>query len=82
MRDADFAETLDRLLGDVVVTIADYPVLADIAWSLAVKQVSARRAFALYERNWRFVDERSLTPTERSLIQKLAARYGAGIIHA
>lgn len=82
MREPGFAGTLDRLLEDEVVTIADYPALADIAWNLAVTHLPARQAFALYERQWRFVDERTLTPAERQLIDRLAVRYGAGIIHA
>lgn len=82
MREPGFAETLDRLLDDAVVKIADYPALADIAWNLAVTHVPARHAFGLYERHWALVDERRLTTAERQLIEKLAARYGAGIIHA
>lgn len=82
MREPGFAGTLDRLLEGEVVTIADYPALADIAWNLAVTHLPARQAFALYEREWRFVDERALTPAERQLIDRLAARYGAGFIHA
>lgn len=82
MREPGFAATLDRLLDDTVVKIADFPALADIAWNLAVTHVPARHAFGLYERHWDLVDERRLTPGERHLIDKLAAQYGAGIIHA
>lgn len=81
MREPDFAETLGQHLDDAVVTISDYPALADIAWNLGVTQLPARQAFGLYERNWRYVDERRLEPRERHLVDRLAARFGAGIIH-
>jgi hypothetical protein len=82
MRETDFADALDRLLDDLVITIADYPALTDITWNLAVSHIAARDAFAVYERNWRFVDERTVIPRERALIERLAARFGSGIIHA
>ena len=82
MRSRDFAQELDRLLDGLVVTIADYPALRDLAWNLAIDRLRAPDAFALYERNWRYVDEQRLTPAERDLIQRLAARYGSGIVHA
>ena len=82
MRERGFAETLDRLLDDAVVKISEFPALADIAWNLAVTHIPARHAFGLYERHWDLVNEHGLTSAERQLIEKLAARYGAGIIHA
>ena len=82
MREPEFAENLDRLLDDVAVTIADHPGLASIAWNLAVTHISAREAFGLYERNWRYLDPRRLEPRERELVDRLAARFGGGIIHA
>lgn len=81
-RDPDFAQQLDRLLDDEVVTLAKYPALADLAWNLHIPAVTAREAFALYERNWRLVDVQHLSPRERALIGRLAARFGAGLIHA
>jgi hypothetical protein len=81
MREPDFAERLDLLLDDLVVSIADYPALADLAWNLSLKHLSARQAFALYERNWRFVDERRLTARERALIDRLTERFGSGVLH-
>jgi hypothetical protein len=36
----------------------------------------------LYERNWRFVDPGRLDERERALIERLAQRFGAGVIHA
>jgi hypothetical protein len=44
--------------------------------------MSAAEAFALYEGNWRFVDEAALEPAERELIDRLALVYGNGVVHA
>jgi hypothetical protein len=77
-----FSDELDQLLDHAVVRIADYPALADIAWNLAVEYLPSRQAFALYERNWRWVDRDRLSERERELIEQLAERFGGGIIHA
>jgi hypothetical protein len=42
--------------------------------------ISAKEAFALYERNWRFVDVRKLTEHETQLVRELAAVYGHGVV--
>ena len=41
---------------DVTVRIADYPNLELLCWNRRAPYVTRREAFALYERNWRFVD--------------------------
>ena len=81
-RTAEFDEGLDALLDVVVLHLADYPALRDIAWNRTDEYIPAREAFSLYERNWRFVDPEKLEERERALIQRLAQRYGAGVIHA
>nr|WP_245305215.1 hypothetical protein [Rhizobium leguminosarum] len=40
----------------------------------------AGEAFALYERNWRFVDTGRPTERETQLIRDLAAAYGKGVL--
>lgn len=40
----------------------------------------ACEAFALYERNWRFVDTGRLAAREMRLIRDLAAAYGNGVL--
>nr|WP_245487052.1 hypothetical protein [Rhizobium leguminosarum] len=40
----------------------------------------AGEAFALYERNWRFVDTGRLTEREMQLIRELAAAFGNGVL--
>ncbi len=81
MRGPDLAAELDRLLDETVVRISDFPALEDIAWNLTLTYLPARQAFALYERNWSHVQEARLTPPERALIDRLAVRFGGGILH-
>jgi hypothetical protein len=76
-----FAEQLDPLLDALVVRVGDYRALGDIAWSRATEFIPAREAFALYERNWRFVDPRRLDARERDLLDRLRVRFGAGVIN-
>jgi len=38
-------------------------------------------AFALYERNWHFVDEHALLPRERELIEQLTRQFGNGVMN-
>jgi len=77
-----YPQALDALLDDMVVRLADYPALADLAWNRADEYLPAREAFGLYERNWRFVETGKLDERERALIERLAQRFGAGVIHA
>ncbi|MCW0000433.1 hypothetical protein OE766_19575 [Pararhizobium sp. YC-54] len=58
---------------------ADYPELRMLAWNRDItRPISPEEAFALYERNWRFVDTAHLTAAETHLIQSLKSQFGAG----
>lgn len=62
---------------------ARYPTLRLLCWSgAAPRSLSREDAFALYEREWRFVEEASLTDEERALIASLAREFGGGLINA
>lgn len=59
----------------------DFPELKSLAWNRDLaRAMPAREAFALYERNWRFVDTGRLTEREVQLIRDLAATYGNGVL--
>jgi transcriptional regulator with XRE-family HTH domain len=61
------------------IRLADYPQLKKLAWQLhGIDEVTPRQALNLYERNWRHVDERSLTEAEMSLIEALSNELGGG----
>ncbi|TPI41641.1 hypothetical protein FJW07_03775 [Mesorhizobium sp. B3-1-9] len=60
---------------------AEFPELQALAWNRDVTcPIPAKEAFALYERNWRFVDQKHLTAREKLLIMKLADEFGHGIL--
>ncbi len=65
-----------------MIELCNYPQLADIAWNRTQTRIPESEAFALYERNWRFIDSAHLIRRERNLIGRLAKNFGNGIIHA
>ncbi len=77
-----FEVELARFLEEAVIDVREYPELALLCWNRSDRFVPAREAFALYERNWRFVDQARLTARERALIDRLAQRFGNGVLNA
>lgn len=73
-RESPAAEVAD------VVRLGDYPQLNQLAWHRAGETVTEKEALALYERNWRHVDQKNLSTAERSLVARLVARYGNGVM--
>lgn len=66
----------------MAIRISDYPQLKLIAWNRREDEWLAEEdALALYERNWRHVDQRALTVEERALIDRLVRDYGNGVLH-
>ncbi len=58
---------------------AKFPELARLAWNRDPRRpVADDEVFALYERNWRFVDREHLTDEETRLIRELGDKYGRG----
>ena len=76
-----FAQRLRALLDEELIEIAAYENLAALSWNRRGRYISAEEAFRLYERNWRLVDTRNMQPAERALIERLAARYGNGVLN-
>lgn len=63
----------------VSVRLDDYPQLKRLAWQLhGVSEIAPAQALSLYERNWRHVDQASLVPAERALVQALITSLGGG----
>jgi hypothetical protein len=81
-RTRQFREDLERSLDEMVVRIGDYPNLSLIAWNRGDAFLPASEAFALYERNWRHVDQSRLDEHERALLERLTRRFGEGVINA
>lgn len=62
-----------------MIVPADFPELKALAWNRdPACGIPAREAFALYERNWRFVDRNRLSKDEARLIEELAHTFGHG----
>lgn len=68
--------------GDVWVEVGPYPNLKLLCWNLAAARITRRDAFAIYERNWRWIDAADTPAHERAFIDGLAAEFGGGLINA
>ena len=65
--------------GGTEIIPATFPELNKLAWNRDPhRPLAADEAFALYERNWRFVDREHLTEREAGLIRELGKKYGHG----
>lgn len=62
------------------VRLDDYPQLKRLAWHRRGETLNENEAFALYERNWRHVDQSNLELEERDFIDHLVKRYGNGVL--
>ena len=76
-----FIGELCRLLDDELIEIEAYENLKALCWNRRDRYVAPEEAFRLYERNWRFVDTRRMKHAERELIERLAARFGKGVLN-
>jgi hypothetical protein len=77
-----FEDALATFLAEQLIDTHEYPELRLLCWNRAERFIPAAEAFALYERNWRFVDPVALSPAERALIDRLAGRFGNGVLNA
>ena len=62
------------------VRLADYQQLRQLAWHRQAETLTEQEAFALYERNWRHIDQSSLDHSERDFIARLVKRWGNGAL--
>ncbi|MBM3394391.1 MAG: hypothetical protein FJY37_07135 [Betaproteobacteria bacterium] len=63
-----------------MINANDYPNLALLCWNRADRWVEEREALALYERNWRFVDQQRMPAHERALVDRLVEQHGNGVL--
>ena len=77
----EFTRELRGFLDSMLIEIAAFENLATLCWNRRDRYLGAEEAFRLYERNWRFVDQRRMKPAERALIERLAHRYGNGVLN-
>lgn len=61
--------------------LADLPQLRQIAWQLDDgTEMSPAEALALYERNWRHVDQEAMPAHEKAYLHKLLKTVGKGVL--
>jgi len=64
------------------IQLADFPQLQLIAWNRQKDGfIEEEEAFALYERNWRWIEQASLSADERQLIERLTHVFGHGVLN-
>jgi transcriptional regulator with XRE-family HTH domain len=64
------------------IRMGDYPQLKQLAWQVhGSETLSPKEALDVYERNWRHMDEQTLTLHERQLIDALRLAFRGGVSH-
>jgi hypothetical protein len=72
-----------KINADTLIVPADFPELALLVWNRdRSRPMPAGEVFAVYERNWRFVDREQLTKEETQLIRDLTMTFGNGVMLA
>ncbi|MEK6789663.1 MAG: hypothetical protein AABY68_12005 [Pseudomonadota bacterium] len=65
-----------------MIPIARYPQLRLITWNRrADEPLDDDEAYAIYTRNWRFVDTAHLQQDEMNLLHRLAKKFNAPHLH-
>jgi hypothetical protein len=77
-----FQALFTEFLETELVEIADFPQLKQLCWNLKTEFLTRADAFALYERNWRLIDQQALAPIERNFIDELVKEHGKGLMNA
>jgi hypothetical protein len=77
-----FRDIFSRFLETELVEVSDFPQLKQLCWNLKTEFVTRADALAIYERNWRLVDQDNLEPTERRFIDDLVMQLGKGVMNA
>ncbi|MBQ69646.1 hypothetical protein CL689_06265 [Candidatus Saccharibacteria bacterium] len=66
----------------MTISLENYPQLKLIAWNRREgDSLSESEALSLYERNWSYVDQNSLSDHERAFIEHLVKTVGNGVFH-
>ena len=65
----------------IMIRLDQYPQLKLVARNRHSELIDEAEALELYEVNWRFIDESSLSTKEQNLINLLVKNYGNGVLH-
>lgn len=67
-------------MGDI--TRSNYPELDKVLWDFHNQKIPAQLAFQMYEKRWKFIDEKHMEQKERRLLAQLIDEYGNGLFMA
>ncbi|MDZ7277025.1 hypothetical protein N4G40_01825 [Pantoea eucrina] len=67
-------------MGDI--TRSNYPELDKVLWDFHNQKIPAQLAFQMYEKRWKFIDEKHMEQKERRLLAQLTDEYGNGLFMA
>ena len=81
MSDEKFITRLQRFIATEVLTASDFPQLKLLCWNRHDDYITRADAFALYEGNWRFINENAIDDREKELITALSVEFGKGVIN-
>ena len=73
---------MQRCQANFRVDVESYPTLGLLCRDLVVPRITRRDAFAIYERNWRWIDVADTPAHERELIASPAEELGGGLLNA
>ena len=63
------------------IRVSEFPQLKFLCWQLRPDiEIDGQEAFAIYRRNWKWVDESLITNEENALIDYLIGKYGKSAI--
>ena len=77
-----FQALFREFLKTELVEISDFPQLKQLCWNIKTEFLTRADALAIYERNWRLIDQQALAPIERNFIDELVKEPGKGVVNA
>ena len=77
-----FRKQFSTFLETELIEVSEFQQLKQLCWNLKAEFITRADAFAIYERNWRFIDQLALEPNEHNLIDELVEELGNGVINA
>lgn len=81
MNDETFVVKLSDFVDKEIVDVRNYPALKLLCWNRNKLFVTRKKAFQIYEGNWRHVDESKIDQGELDLLMALKNEFGQGVIN-
>ena len=81
MNEETFVARLFDFVDKEIVDVRDYPTLKLLCWNRDQAFITRKKAFQVYEGNWRHVDESKMDQRELNLLATLKNEFGQGVIN-